>query len=405
MANFNAVNLLEQLSSKGLVNSQELPDFVISQQHEKELPLYLRALVGVGAFIASLCLIGFLIATNIINFSNELGLIIWGLTFIVGAIGLQALSDDDKHSFLIQSSFASMAAGKSLFVFGAGKMLDYGWGGATLALLIITSITYNIYRMSIDRFLSSFAVLFYILLNILWDRDISGSRELLLNGFFLLQFAGAAILLTHGKIKRDYIPLSYAFVFSLCASVLFLSSHVEFGHWRHKELIHPAFINMILTGGLVALFGWAAGGIEKLKNKQLILASIGAVLLGLISAPGIILSIGLMIIGYAKHEELLIIAGALLMPIFLWLYYYNLDISLLQKSGIIIGSGVMLLAGRFYLKQKDWDQESASYIEKLSSKTKRPESKKCIMRTKIMIILLVIILAALNYSIYEKIFL
>ncbi len=366
MTKYNAAHLLEQLDSKGLSTNNELSDFVINQQREKELPLYLRALVGVGAFIASLCFIGFLSAADIINYRHETGLIVWGIAFVAGAIGLQRIAGHDntvKHSFIIQSSFASMAVGKSLFVFGVSQMLDSGWG-ATLGLLIITVITYHIYRMSIDRFLSSFAVLFSILVNVLWDRDVSGSRELLLNGFFLLQFAGAAILLTHGKIKHDYIPLSYAFAFSLCASVLFLASYAEFGYWRHKELIHPAFINMVLTGGLVALFGWAAGGVEKLKAEPLVLASLGTVLLGLISAPGIILSIGLMVLGYAKHEKLLITCGGLLMPMFLFLYYYNLDTSLMQKSGILIGSGVVLLVGRFYLKHKNWDDGGVSCVQK-----------------------------------------
>ena len=366
MTIYNASHLLEKLNNNGLSADNELSDFVISQQQEMELPLYLRALVGVGAFIASLCFIGFLSVADIINYRHDVGLIVWGIAFVAGAIKLQRIAGHDntvKHSFLMQSSFASMAVGKSLFVFGVGQMLDSGWG-ATLGLLIITVITYHIYRMSIDRFLSSFAVLFSILVNVLWDRDVSGARELLLNGFFLLQFTGAAILLTHGKIKRDYIPLSYAFAFSLCASVLFLASYTEFGYWRHKELIHPAFVNMVLTGGLVALFGWAAGGVEKLKTEPLILASTGAVLLGLISAPGILLTIGLMVLGYAKHEKLLIVVGALLMPLFLWLYYYNLDITLLQKSGILIGSGVVLLAGRFYLKHKGWDEGGISCVQK-----------------------------------------
>jgi len=352
IAKFNAANLLEQLSSKDFVIDEELSDFVINQHQKKELPLYLRALVVISAFIASLCFIGFLFATDIISFQHNEGLIIWGLIFIVSAIGLQRVAGHNntvKHSFLIQASFASMVVGKTLFIFGIGNNLDFRWG-ITLGLLIVTGITYHIYRMSIDRFLSSFALLFSILVNIFWDRDGSSSRELLLNGFFLFQFAGAAIMLVYSKIKCDYIPLSYAFTFSLCASILFL--------------ISSAFINIVLTCGLITLFGWAAGGIEKLKTAPLLLASICAVLLGFISAPGILLTIILMVLGYAKHDKLLIIVGALLMPIFLFLYYYNLDISLLKKSGIIIGSGVVLLAGRFYLQRKIWNERGISCVQK-----------------------------------------
>ena len=366
MTKYSAANLLEKLGSKGFMTEQEVSDFVIGQQQEKEMPLYLRALVGVGAFIASLCFIGFLSAADIIDYTDEAALIVWGLIFVAGAIGLQRTADHDnraKHSFFMQSSFTSMAVGKMLFVFGTGQVFHSEWG-VTLGLLIITAITYPIYRMSIDRFLSSFAVLLSILVNILWDQYISGSREFLLNGFFLLQFTAAAILLTYSKIKRDYIPLSYAFAFSLCASILFLALYGEFGYWWHKELIHPAFIDVVLTGGLVALFAWAAGGIEKLKTEPLLLASVGTVLLGLISAPGILLTIGLMVLGYAKHETLLIIAGALLMPVFLCLYYYNLDISLLEKSGVLIASGIVLLAARLYLKHKGWDAGGGSCGQK-----------------------------------------
>ena len=83
----------------------------------------------------------------------------------------------------------------------------------------------------------------------------------------------------------------------------------------------------------------------------MVLASLGAVLLAVVSAPGVLLAIGLMILGYANHERLLLVLGAVLMPAFLCLYYYNLDVSLLNKSMILTVSGVILLAGRFYMSR------------------------------------------------------
>ncbi len=360
MSQYSASDLLTKLSDKGLLQGEEaeIQNFILTQQQDKELPLYLRALVGVGAFIASLCFIG--VVSIGLSMTIEDGLIAWGLIFAALAIGLQKLNGEDaglKSSFFMQSSFAFMATGKALFSVGMVMAFDSGWG-ATIAILVITAATYHIYRMSVDRFLSTFALFLSILVNILWDKEAAGGRELLLNGFILLQITGAAILITNAKIKRDYIPLLYGLLFSLCASAIFLASYSKFGHWRGEELINPAFISALFTAGLMASIAWIVGGkLEKLKSGPVRLAFLSTVLLGLISAPGILLSITLMVLGYAKHEKIMVTMGALLVPVFLFYYYYNLDVSLMEKSGVLIGSGAALLAGRFYIGYKNWDKE------------------------------------------------
>lgn len=47
---YNAAHLLQQLNSKGFAIDNGLSDFIISQQKEKELPIYLRVVIGIGAF-------------------------------------------------------------------------------------------------------------------------------------------------------------------------------------------------------------------------------------------------------------------------------------------------------------------------------------------------------------------
>ena len=91
MTNITARGLLSSWLNAGLVpqsESAQLEGFIVSQQQEKELPLYLRILVGIGAFIASLCFIGFLSVSKIINFNSEGGLIFWGLIFVGAALFL-----------------------------------------------------------------------------------------------------------------------------------------------------------------------------------------------------------------------------------------------------------------------------------------------------------------------------
>ncbi|MEO0443395.1 MAG: DUF4401 domain-containing protein [Pseudomonadota bacterium] len=150
LSQHKASALLEKLSRKGFINSddEDIENFIINQQQNKELPLYLRALVGVGAFTASICFIA-LVGIGM-EIRNEEGFIFSGLVFVALAIVLQKLGGEDGHtvksSFFIQSSFAVMATGKALFAFGMAQMLSSVWG-ATIALLIITVTTYHVYRM------------------------------------------------------------------------------------------------------------------------------------------------------------------------------------------------------------------------------------------------------------------
>ena len=229
--------LFDRLDRDGHIEDRPAVEaFVLERQGETELPLYIRVLIGVGAAIAAAFFIVFLLTVDLIDFNDAPGMLPTGLVFVAAAIGLNRLSGTARtvaNSFLLQASFAAMATGKFLFVIGFDGILDTYWA-VSLAMLLVTAAMYHVYRMSIDRFLSSLMVLLSVLVNIVWGDETTLPRE----------------------------PL---------------------------------------------------------------------------------------IIGYARHDKLLLVLGALLMPAFLWLYYYSLDFSLLTKSLILTGSGVILLAGHFYL--------------------------------------------------------
>ena len=335
--------LLDALARDGHIpDRQALETFVLARQGETELPLLIRVLVGIAAVIACACFIGFLWKIGLIDYDEPAGMLVSGPVFIVAAIVLNrvpGVSRPTIGSFLMQASLAAMATGKLLFILGFIELFTTSWA-LSLAALIVTAATYPFFPMSIDRFLSSFVVLLSVMVNLVWGDETTLPRELLMTGFFVLQLAVAAVFLTDARIRREYLPLAYALAFSLCVTVLIPGAY---------EATHSILVNGALAGGLIALFAWAGGGVDTLKRPAMVLASVGAVVLATISAPGLMLSIGLMIFGYAKHDRRLLILGALLMPAFLWTYYYNPDVSLLMKSVILTVSGIALLAGRAYL--------------------------------------------------------
>ena len=326
--------------------------------HQTVHPLFLpclNILMAIGA-----CIAGYLFV--LVLYKETSPSVIVALMLVAGAVWLQKQASDIhwiKYNVLTQSSLAMMVAGKLWFLGNFGRTLDYYlarygydplWSD-TLALLIITALTYPVYRVPVDRFLFPFMVLYATWYSIL--QDTGEYSALLFHSLFLFQFVAAAVLLMHEKMKPDYTPLAYALVFSLCMYVLFLNWVVA--TWDDTEVISSWFATIILTGGLIALFGYVTGGMAKLKTAPLWLAVTGALLLGLISAPGLLLAIVLIVLGYTRHERLLLATGAVLIPVFLFLYYYHLDPSLLQKSGLLVSSGTLLLAARPYLRRWGWE--------------------------------------------------
>lgn len=356
----NAKTLLKQLHSHGMTQDSELSTFVIDQHEKTRLPTRLKVLAGLGAFISASFFITFVAMSNLIQIHHDRSFIFWGLVSIVCAILIQRNTHTGptlKQSFSLQSSFSFMVVGKILFVSGVAIMSQSKWG-ISWGLLGISSLTYFIFPVSTDRFLSALALFLSVLVNLLISRVINGSSDLMLNAYFLFQCLSVAFLLAYKKIPSDYRPLSDALIFSLCIHTLFIPGESLYLS-ENAGFLHSIFVNSVLTIGLLALIIWVAGGLKKLSSEPIILSVIAVALLGFLSAPSILLSIALIILGYAKHNKRFIGSGAFLLPFALFFYYYNLNLTLFQKSLLLIGNGTVLLLGRLYLKHKGWDKEGA----------------------------------------------
>ena len=346
-------SLIDTLAERDLLAHPEpTAAFITSRQSRPEMALYLRVLVGVGAFIASLCFVGFLGIAGIVDFDSGPALLFWGVMLIAVAVFLYRASYDATetlgHSFLVQISFFAMATGKTLFTVGFAVLTESGWGVPGVALLV-TAATYPVYRMSVDRFLSSLAVLTSFSANLLWNDVPDLTRLIWVNLFFAVQLAGVAWLMTNGHIRRAYTPVMYALLASLGFIIVSLSHQHDLGLLYQTEYIELHAINGMMALALITLMGWLAGGGERLRRQPLVAATAGAFALGVVSAPGILFAICLLVAGYGRHDRLLLVSGAMVLPAFLILFYYSLDLNLAYKSALLGVSGVVLLAGRVYL--------------------------------------------------------
>lgn len=365
MTAYTADQLFAEWLSHGLVQQADLAQleaFTLRKNEETGLPFYLHILSGIGAAVTAAFLIGFLLVARVIDMGSTSGPIVWGLLLIAAgcmlALGQQRKAGTMGISFIQQISFCLMATGKILFVFGCAKACapQVAWG-ATLGALLVAAATYGLYAVSIDRFLSVLAVLVLVFISLLTEFPFEGGATALLSALFIAQLAAAALLLTGGRVRRGLMPIAYALIASLSLEALAFASQSTSGLGLLRLGFNPAAINIALAVALIALIAWAAGGLKKLDSQPLLLASLGTAALAIVSTPGILLSIGLMIFGYARHERLLLLLGGLLFPVFLSLYYYNLHLTLMEKSGLLVASGAVLLAGWAYTHYRSFDSE------------------------------------------------
>lgn len=356
----SVMNLLEWLYSKRLISDLgSIGDFIISDYIHNEVPIYLKFILGVGAFISSLCFIGFIHLSKLIDYSDELVVVTWGVIFVLVAIMIYKLFIDKKSiqsTFFVQLSFSFMVVGKLLFVYGCHRILKSGWD-RTLSIIFINVLTYGIYKISLDRFISVLSLMISMFYDILFEKYTFDHTEVFFIIFCISQLIALSFFITSVKFRSNYYPVSYALVLSLCIEVLFLSFEFNIGNFHNKYQVITYAINLILTLWIFVLLRSIFGKFDQLKLEQFIIAFIAIGLLGFISSPGILLAIALIVIGYDKYETVIIVFGALLMALSLFSYYFNLRLSLISKSLVIIGSGIVLLLGNSYISYRGWNKE------------------------------------------------
>jgi len=352
--------LMEVLFTQGLITPSQMKRIesrLEKPAEESKDPLYIRILVGVGAWVASLFLILFLQISHLLR--SDMSGIIFGVLFLGSGIAIFRAS---KATFLNQLSLALVFSGNILFLMGSVKVFQV-LQAHVLSILIIShalvcSVAYPYFPNSIFRFLAPAALVTLITLWIL-DKKV----------FFLIHFLVGievmftGIMLLFKKPKASLTPLIYSAAIMLPLTLLFMNlTQMEIGRslgtWgkTFREPLWPS--SLLLTAGLIYLYFHLAGGMKQIRNDWMILAVLTTTLLGVFTTPGVLVAIGLLVIGYTFDDHLLTWLSLLFLTCFLILFYYALNVNLAYKSLVIAGSGALLLLTRWVLGYRRFERVS-----------------------------------------------
>lgn len=316
---------LGQLANEGLIRAQQIEDLELSMrvQDEASLPWLVRALTGLGAFVASVFLLLYLLSVGAITPQNG---VLFGLglcllaTFVAGVM---------RSSQLIAQTCLSLSLCGQLTVW-----LMHGGSPSTNALLMtVVEVALVLgYPSAFGRFLSTnLAGLFFAR----WLSLVAPAAAL---DLFVLAVAGAAVFLWFWQhdilsgsigLAKVHAPISLGSVTLLLA--LLLSTITSAGG---LPVVSP-----IVALGLTLLAVVSARRMGAPKRSL-----VGLFLVGLIcwSAPGVIAAVLILLLGFYRRSQTLKGLAIVFLLAFGSAYYYHLAIGLMVKSLVMMASGIVL---------------------------------------------------------------
>lgn len=343
-------DLLDQLATSDQVVTTQpateprpLPPDLAGKDDAESSPWYVKALAGVGAWFAAFFLGTFFGVAGLIDSWESM--VIWGAILAVAAIGLKRWLRNSI--FWGQLAFAFSLAGQGLLIGGVGWQVE----SITTAALFaagLAALMFLLYPDTLHRLLT--LLLFVVAwLVIIYEREQPDLIHLVALGL-----AVGSVAVWQGELRLIVsrwhpfrAPLAYGLpiaLFGLC--ILPLIDFFGVSHWWWT------------AGGLALLLLYVAYQILRDLDWSPLspvgLWTVAAVLLLLVpaySTPGILAALIMLLLGYWRGSSLLMGLATLFLLFFLSAYYYNLDITLLNKSYILMGTGSVLLALRFGLQR------------------------------------------------------
>lgn len=307
----------------------------------KSQPWFIRGCAGISAWLASLFIIGFLAFADIIT--DDIGAIVVGLMLCATGVAISRSRVDSD--FAIQGALAICLAGQLLFVFGLSELR---WSEPlTVTVILIVALEVLLiwfYSSSLLKFISTLAIVSSITA-LIYDLEIVNLMPFLV----IFLFAGSIILwenelyLATSKYSDIYRPVGTGVsIGSLALVSLPVVQILDISLW------------WVSTVGLLIILLWVIYLIIvtneiNLRSRGVVAAFGGAILIAIpgIQIPGLVASMATLIHSFYRGNKFLLGVALAFMAYFVTLFYYDLEITLLQKSFALLGGGFVFLTIRF----------------------------------------------------------
>lgn len=346
----SVADVLAQLKSEGLAtDAADAPArAALDDELRDHLPWYVRAAVGLGAWLATASFLGFLLF--FLELDASLPRIGTGLAFLVFAVWQRPRTTSE---FLRHAAVAVSLAGFGLVIAGMWEELD-----SRVTSAIVVGMAATLIWLMPDRafrFLATLTMTIAIYLLIMDERSLRGFELATLVTVMLAGFVWR-LRLDHrsNDVEEMLRPVGYAMIVSLFGALLVgMSTHLgrlSFG--TAPWLVVGPLTTIGITVVLVVLVRRIIDEQGRALNSgSSVAALLGIVALGAstMSTPGIIGGAAVMTLAFDRRDKVLLGMAVAFLLCFGSVYYYSLHLTLLEKSAVLAGSGALLLGIRHRL--------------------------------------------------------
>lgn len=343
--------VLGRLRAEGLATPDMEGDVraALAKSMHEEIPWYLRTLVGIGAWAATGFLLAFLLL--IAGLRDEVARMVAGALIAAAAVWVRRTT---RAEFLKQAAVAASLAGVGLFMVGIGRISNsaaaIGAAGVLLAVVLVFLMPDRVHRFLM-------AIFGAMSLTFVMDVEVWHGLEI---GTLVIVAATAYVWRVGVRNRSEATaemlePVGYGLVVALFGAMLFDSASLlvaqltrEIAREHARAALGP-LTTIGITLALIALI-WSIDeehGTSHTSGASFA-AITGAAALGAGSlySPGIVAGAAGLMLAFDRRNPVLLGMAVVFLLVFGSVYYYNLDLTLLEKSGVLAGSGLLLLAIR-----------------------------------------------------------
>lgn len=346
------LGVLGQLANEGLLTDEQLAHArTESAKTASATPWFVRVLVGAGAWIASLLLIVLLVLIEVLR--SEVGAIVSGLFLLAAGGTLRRLSRGD---FLVQLALAFGLAGATLVVGGTAWSNSQDVAAPLVVAFLIALAVIAVFPDTVMRFIATCVASGA---TVLMCHQLSIGPDVAVGVIAVL--AGLAWIYEPQLYQRPWLaslqlPVGFGLAFSLLAVLVASVTELD-----RDILVGRGAAISITVATLLLVFSIFREHRAQAFSEPALVAAGTSLALGVVmfASPGVMAAFFVAGLAFHRRNPVLLGLAILTLVAFSVFFYYRLEETLLLKSAVLCGSGLLLLGLREYVRRRYWNLPEA----------------------------------------------